>query len=313
MNLKVLGLGLLMLSDHSFAEEQRSEENIKIKAPKKVDKSDQLITNRRYRARTGSLSDLSLNSTIIYRGGSMDEPLSANRPNIAGRGDTASVARLNAIMQGTYRLNALNRINAGIGVQSLAPFHNSIETEDPQAQREFDNNQGNVDVFDPFVSYRHMNKFYDVQTIFTAQLTQFTAGNMRDNGYQNEIGFVLDTMYDVGDTGFTMGARFRYSRFVYDKDDEEILERQLDQVAVVEPQFEYEINDTLNFRTVFRTFAYQNNNADSTMRRRPSTQDVGLGISVSRDVFLFPNFQFSYDNPTIENTNVGFVANINMF
>ena len=49
------------------------------------------------------------------------------------------------------------------------------------------------------------------------------------------------------------------------------------------------------------------------MRRRPSTQDVGLGISVSRDVFLFPNFQFSYDDPRIENTNVGFVANINMF
>lgn len=302
-----------MVSVSSFAEKQKSKLKLKTKKSKKIDKSDQLITNRRYRASTGSLSNLSLNSTIIYRGGSMSVPLSANRPNIAGRGDTASVARLNANLEGTYRLNALNRINAGIGVQSMAPFHDSIETNDPVAQSEFDQNQGNVDVFDPFISYRHMNKFFDIQTIITAGLTQFTSGNMRDNGYQNSTWLSYDTLYDVPNSGFSIGARFAYTKFFFDNNDVELRDRQLDQVARIEPQVEYVINDTFNLRTVFRTFAYQNNKADNTMRRRPSTQDVGLGISVSRDVFLFPNFQFSYDDPRIENTNVGFVANINMF
>lgn len=304
---------MLLLAGNALAEEQKSSTKIKKNAPAKVDKSDQLITNKRYRARTGSLSDFSLATTIIYRGGSMEEPLGANRPNLAGRADAASVARLNANLSGTYRLDALNRINAGIGMQTLAPFQSSIDTESPAAQREFDNNQGDIDVFDPFISYRHMNRFFGVQTIATGGLTQYTAGNMRDNGYQNRVFLELDTMYDIGSTGLTVGARFGYEKFFFDNNDEELLSRQLDQVARLEPQVEYEINDKVNLRTVFRTFAYQNNNADSTMKRRPLTQDVGVGISVSRNVFLFPNFQFSYDNPSIENTNVGFVANINMF
>jgi hypothetical protein len=310
---RFLGISLLVIASSSVAQDQKNELTNEPKASAKVDKSDQLITNKRFRASTGSLSDFSLATTFIYRGGSIPKPLSANRPNIAGRADTASVARLNAILQGTYRLNPLNRINAGIGVQTLAPFQDSIDTESPQAQREFDRNQGDIDVFDPFISYRHMNKFFDVQTIFTAGLTQFTAGNMRDNGYQNETFFTLDTMYKVGSTGLSLGARFSYSKFFYDKNDRELRTRQLDQVATIEPQFEYTINETINLRTVFRTYAYQSNKADSSMDRRPSTQDVGLGISLTRDIFLFPNFQFSYDKPTIENTNVGLVANINMF
>jgi hypothetical protein len=96
MKLKVLGLGMLLLSGQSFANQvQKVESTVKAKGPSKVDKSDELITNRRYRASTGSLSNFSLNSTIIYRGGSMSDPLSANRPNIAGRADTASVANIN--------------------------------------------------------------------------------------------------------------------------------------------------------------------------------------------------------------------------
>lgn len=313
MKFSILGLGLLLFAGQSFGQEQKSETEVKVKKPAKVDKSDQLITNRRYRARTGSLSAFSLASTFIYRGGSMEDPLGANRPNLAGRADAASVARLNANLTGTYRLDALNRINAGVGMQTLAPFQNSIDTESPAAQREFDNNQGDIDVFDPFISYRHMNRFFGIQTIATGGLTQYTAGNMRDNGYQNRVFLELDTMYDIGSTGLTVGARFGFEQFFFDNDDPELQGRQLDQVARLEPQVEYEINDKINLRTVFRTFAYQNNKADSTMRRRPLTQDVGVGISVSRNVFLFPNFQFSYDNPSIENTNVGFVANINMF
>ena len=313
MKLSFVGLGVILVTTNAFSKEFKSESTIKVNTQNSVDKSDQLITNKRFRARTGSLSDFSLASTFIYRGGSIPEPLSANRPNIAGRADAASVARLNANLLGTYRLNALNRINAGIGVQTIAPFQNSISTESSTAQNEFNRNQGDIDVFDPFISYRHMNKFFGVQTIFTGGLTQFTAGNMRDNGYQNRVRLTMDTMYDIGTTGVSFGARFRYSKFFFDKNDPSILSKQLDQVAVIEPQFEYEINDTFNFRTVFRTFAYQNNNADRSMRRRDSTQDVGLGISLTRNIFLFPNFQFSYDAPTLENTNVGLVANINMF
>ena len=316
MKVNIIQLGVLFLlgfSHLSNANDQVEKKKVSAQSTSSVDESDQLITNRRYRARTGSLSNFSLASTLIYRGGSLTEPLSANRPNIAGRADTASVARLNVNLQGTYRLNALNRINAGIGVQTLAPFQSSIDTESADAQREFDQNQGTVDVFDPFISYRHMNKFLGVQTVFTAGLTQFTAGNMRDNGYQNEVWLVLDTLYDFGETGLSFGTRIAFSQFFYDKDDQELLSRQLDQVVRIEPQLEYEINDTFNLRTVFRTFAYQNNNADGAMQRRASTQDIGIGISVTRDIFLFPNLQFSYDDLSIENTNVGFVANINMF
>lgn len=296
------------------AEKPSSTLNVeKTEGEKKADKADELITNRRFRASNGSLSKFSMNMSLSYNGGSVSKPFAADRPNVANAGDTTSIVDVKGSFNGSYRINALNRLNLGAGLQVLAPFNESIETDNPRAQKEFDENQGELDVANPFISYTHLNKFLGVQTVATIGLTQYTAGNLVDVGYQNAVDGSLNTMYNVGSTGFSFGALMLYSKYFFDKNDEAFLSNQTDVVFGFLPQAEYVINDTFNLRTIIRSHWYQNSNANRDFSRRPVTQSVGLGISVSRDVFLYPNVQFVYEDFQASNTNIGFTANINMF
>jgi hypothetical protein len=305
----------LSISTYSFAAEKKVEKKETVKAEKKVDKADELITNRRFRASNGSLSNFSFNTQISYNGGSLDKPFSADRPNISSAGDVTSVAGIVGTINGSYRINKLNRINVGTGVQMLAPFNDSIDTDSADAEEEFKDNRGVLDVSNPYASYTHMNKFFGVQTIATAGLTQYTASRDTNLGYQNDVNFALNTMYAVGKTGFSFGALALYTKFFFEDDTytDKQKKSQADIVWGFLPQAEYIINDTFNIRTIIRTNWYQNTTFDQDFSQRPITQSVGLGISVNRDVFLYPNIQFAHSNLQAGITNIGFTANINMF
>jgi len=307
----------LAFSTVAFAEEtdaiNKSSEEVKITKEKKTDKADELITNRRFRASNGSLSKFSFNTSITYNGGSIDKPFAADRPNISNAGDTTSIAGMSGTINGSYRINTLNRINAGAGMQMLAPFNDSIDTKDSRAQKEFDDNRGDLDVSNPYVSYTHMNKFFGVQTIMSAGVTQYTASNLRDFGYQNSADLSVNTMYNFGGSAFSIGALAVYSKYFFDDNDESLQAAQNDVVWGFLPQAEYVINDTFNLRTIVRSNWYQNSKADQEFSQRPITQSVGLGISVNRDIFLYPNLQFVVEDLQASNTNIGLSANINMF
>ena len=304
----------VLAQEEDAPNENRSTTEIQGKASDAQDKADKLITNRRFRAQTGSLSKLSMNMSMSYNGGSLAKPLAADRPNIANAGDTTSISGINGRVNASYRLDKLNRLNLGTGLQMLAPFNDTIETDDQRAEREFEENKGNLDASNPYLSYTHMNRFFDVQTVFTGGMTQYTASNLTDVGYQNSADFSLNTMYDFGGSAFSLGALVLYNRYFFDKDVEEFLAFQNRDVFGFLPQAEYVINDMFNLRTIIRSNWYQNTVADvNDYEQRPITQSVGLGISLNRDVFLYPNIQFAYENLQAENTNVGFTANINMF
>ena len=281
----------------------------------KSDKADQLITNKRFRASNGSLSKYSVNMSMSYNGGSLEKPLAADRPNISNAGDTTSISSLSGTINTSYRASALNRVNLGFGLQVLAPLHQEIDTEDPRARKEFEENQGDLDVSNPMLSFTHMNRFFGVQTIITAGGTYYTASNLTDVGYNSSADLSVNTMYDFNGSPFSIGVLGVYNRYFFDKDDEAFLPYQNETVFGFLPQAEYVINDTFNLRTIIRSHWYQNNRAgaSSDFTKRPVTQSLGLGISLGRDVFLYPNVQFPYDNLTLSNTNVGLTANINMF
>ena len=314
MKLLATTLSLTMLSAFAAAPNE-TKGKIETVAPDRTDKVDKLITNRRFRASNGSLSKFSVNASLSYNGGSIEKPFAADRPNIANAGDTTSISGLSGTINTTYRITKLNRINFGAGIQMLAPFNGSIDTDDPRAKREFDRNQGELDIANPSLSYTHMNKFLGVQTILTGGMTKYTADNLTDVGYDNSIDVSVNTMYDFGGSNFSAGALLVGNRYFFDKDDTEFLASQNETVFGFLPQAEYIINDTYNLRTIIRSNWYQNNRAQrsSKYQTRPVTQSIGLGISVNRDVFLYPNLQFPYDNLKLANTNVGFSANINMF
>lgn len=310
--MKLILICLISLSVFA-AKPNQTKGQIKSVTPDRTDKVDELITNRRFRASNGSLSKFSINASLSYNGGSLERPFAADRPNIANAGDTTTISGIFGSINTTYRLTKLNRINFGAGIQMLAPFNDSIDTDSTRAKKAFDENQGELDISNPFLSYTHMNKFFGIQTIISGGLTQYTANNLTKLGYNYGVNTSINTMYDVGSSGFSFGVLFVADHNFFDKNDAALQGDQNEIVFGFLPQAEYIINDTFNLRTIIRSNWYQNTTADPSFEKRPVTQSVGLGISVNRDIFLYPNIQFPYDNLKMANTNVGFTANINMF
>jgi hypothetical protein len=134
-----------------------------------------------------------------------------------GAEDQASVASISGTINGSYRLDKLNRIGFGGGIQMIAPFNDDIDTNSATAQREFDENQGNFDASNPFVSFTHMNKFAGIQTILSGSTTYYTAGNLTNNGYDFGATLTLNTMYAVNDK-FSFGVLVTGTRNFFDLD-----------------------------------------------------------------------------------------------
>lgn len=279
------------------------------------DKADELITNRLIRAQSGSLSALSVNSSYSYNGGSIKNPLAGVRPNIVAAGNTALISGLNGSINANYRLTKVDRLGLGVGVQMLAPFQSSIETNDVRTRSEFDENRQKLEVADPYISYTRLAKLYGVQTVFSSGLTKYSTGNLTDIGYDFNMSFSLNTMYDFGGSPISVGLLAVYDRNFFDNNDRALASFQNETIFGFLPQAEYVINDTFNLRTIIRSHWYQNNRflPSHQYTRRPITQSIGLGISINRDFFLYPNVQFAYDQLRASNTNVGLTANINMF
>ena len=82
------------------------------------------------------------------------------------------------------------------------------------------------------------------------------------------------------------------------------------------PTLEYYFNDTLSFRTLFGYFRWRHLYGDENnlrMLRLKEYQSVGIGIVVSRDIYLYPNVQFLPREVRSDYTNFGVSAAVNVF
>lgn len=310
MIFKILLLTVPMLA---FAE---NTSNTKVELPKtkKSDEADQLITNRMLRASTGSLSNWSINSAFSYSGGSLSNPLDAERPNLNAAGDIPAIQGITGDVSISYRLSTKDRLNLGIGLQMLAPFHSSIETNSPKIQSQFDQNQGELDLNNPTLTYSRIGNINGMQSVLSISATRYTVGNLTDDGFNSKVSAAWNTMYEFKKTGFSAGVYFLVGRFINDDDvSASSRNRQLHSEYAILPQFEYVINDTFNLRTISRAWWYQSDEVSRDFRKLAFTQSVGLGISVTRDLFLYPNIQFKPNDMRADATNIGINANINMF
>lgn len=316
---KTITLSLALLGTASFAETATtSTTKVKAKSEKTSDKADELITNKRMRANSGSLSKYSISTSFSYSGGSLTKPFAAERPNVASAGDVVNLASMGGSISGTYRINKLNRLSLGTGLSMSAPFNTTIDTNDKGLAESFRRNQGKLNIADPYLGYSHVNNILGIQTVFSASVTEITTSSYRDFGYKNSVDAAVNTMYNFGGSRFSIGALMTVGRYYYDKkyssEGEDLRGGQTETVWGFMPQAELVINDTFNLRTIVRSNWYENTRADSNnFKQRPITQSVGLGISVSRDLFLYPNIQFSHKNLQAKNTNIGISASINMF
>jgi len=275
------------------------------------DKADQLITNKRLRADSGSLSLWSISSSFNYQGGSLSDPADAKRPNIVNGADALTLQNLTGDIGVRYRITKILSITGSTGLFMTTPFHDSIDTDSDKLRENFEANHQKLTLNDPLLRLTYLSKWDDVQSVSNGKLTLITNNQQKLAGYLWSYYFSQNFMYQFEETRFSIGANLTAQLYSFSRENDALTDR----VFGVYPAFEYEINETLNFRTAFGTFVYQHlRSSDSyTYEKRAVYQSLGLGISVTRDIFLYPNLQYIPSDIRSDRTNLALNANINLF
>ncbi|MFP5490488.1 MAG: hypothetical protein ACLGG0_03260 [Bacteriovoracia bacterium] len=302
--------GALAQEKKKTAEKPAAEVKAEASAEKKEDEQDQVITNRRLRADLGSNSNWSVRTFWNYSGGSVEKPGAAQRPNIVAGADALTLQNLSGDIGIRYRITKFDSLNLSGGVNMTTPFHSSIKTNDPGLKKNFNDNKQKATANDPSLRYSHVGSVLGIQSITSWSSTWITNAQLSDAGYETSHVPSQTFMKDFGN-GLSAGVAFQAVLYTFQKQNDALA----DQVLGVYPAAEYVINDTYNLRTVFGQWVYQKTRGDdaNTYVKRKVYQSVGLGISVTRDVFLYPNIQFIPSDVRDDRTNIAISANINLF
>ena len=279
---------------------------------------DDLITNAKLRAESGSTSKYSINVSMDYNGGSLQKPLGENRPNITEGAELTGYSGLEGNINGKVNLTKTDSLFAGIGVRAVTPFASNVP-------------EGAGDRFNasnPSVTYQKIGRIGGMQSIFSAGPTAFTAKDLRKVGYVANIGVQEALAYDFGGSRFTLGGYISVAGRNFDKSASSVCATteegdpiacgnfQPDYTAGLYPFMEYQISDNLSLRTVAGVAVFDHMRSEDralTFVQNKMYQSIGLGYSVTRDIYLYPNIQFIPEDIRNERTNVALSTIFNLF
>ena|SRR5690554_1316239 len=276
-----------------------------------VDEADQLITNCRLRASSGSLSKWSAALFFDYSGGSIADPLRADRPNIIAGGENLLLQNLTSSIGVRYRATTKDSFSLSIGGFMSTPFHDKGARVNDENKKGFKKHNRELTFSDPALGYTHLDNFAGWQSVTSVSYTYITNSEQDKAGYNSSFYIGQTFMREVGNTGFSYGAAATWTRYFHDKKGD-----QVKNTIGLFPAAEYVINDTFNLRTVFGWQYYGQSREqakDDVWTKRKVYQSVGLGISVTRDIYLYPNIQFIPSDIRSDRTNIAISANINVF
>jgi hypothetical protein len=281
--------------------------------------ADEVITNRKLRAETGSKNKYSFSAALSYSGGTVKDPGSETRPNITGALGTQQAVNLRGTLGGKYKINSLNSLALDVGVGIDKPFHSDDKSF---GDRSYADN--------PSLTYQVLSKFGGVQSVTQIGVQAYTSDFYRQWGYMSGLSLSQIGVYDFGGSKFSLGANLALGSNYFNKQTTALTQvktksgatamtsvgdQQGDYSAGIYPFAEYVINDTFNVRTISGLWVYDHSRMESdfwTWSKNLIYQSVGVGISITRDIYLYPNVQFMPENIKDERTNVAINANINL-
>jgi len=275
---------------------------------------DEDITNAKMRADSGSKSRYSLSSTISYTGGSLSRAFGKDRPNLSGVPGRQTRTSASASLDGRVRFNKNDSMTLGTSFALMTPFQGDMDRQSSQ-----------LNVFDPALGFSRVGKLGNFQLLGTLSGTLGTSQESRAID-QNGSATVDLALIRPFQNGLTLGLGFSTSRSFFStapgrnaknanpsnpgKDD------RAEQESQIAPYLEYAINDTYSVRTVGAYFNYAHLYGDPKWDRQQKLknyQSVGVGMAVTRDVYLYPNVQFVPEIARLDFTNVALWATINAF
>ncbi|MGZ3721435.1 MAG: hypothetical protein ACXVA9_00810 [Bdellovibrionales bacterium] len=297
------------------AEEKKSEgasslkiENVTGQKNKVAGDIDEEISNAKMRAESGSKSKYSASTKIDYTGGSVASPFNAERPNLSGVPGNEVQSSVSATLNARYRATKNDSFTGGTSFAMMSPLKSERKTN----------------FRDPNIGYNHAAKVGAFQTVGILTYAYGTSNESKANNLTHQFVAQYNAMHAFGN-GWTAGALFSadYNNYTTrpgtNTDTATTAYGHDKRVAwdfSIYPQAEYKFNDKYSARTVFGYFNWKHLYGDDNKARMLQKfiyQSLGVGISITRDIFLYPNVQFVPDNIRSDFTNVAMSATINVF
>lgn len=303
-----------------------NQSTIKIDEVRKPDEKmkdiDEEITDARMRAQLGSKSQWSFKSSLNYSGGSIQDPFNSVRPNYRASATIESMTSLSGDVGINFRATDRDNINLGTGLTIIDPLHGDITKPADDSRSGASGTLPRYQVSTPFIGWSRGYKALNMQNI--SSVTYSHATDSTDVDIMKTFGSLSlsqTVLANLG-AGWTGGVSLSLSKYFYSgavTDPRTVsrmqkgIVKRTDLTGGLFPFMQYSFNDTYSFRTVFGYFQFTRyQDYDDNVHLEPY-QSVGVGISVTRDIYLYPNVQFTPRDVRGDRTNVALSANINVF
>lgn len=259
---------------------------------------DTEITNSRLRASTGSKSPFSIQTDFSYSGGSVFKPLGPTRPKLSPGPIFERNTKITGNISGKYRFNENNHINVGTGVGIVTPGFSGQEFQ----------------IENPYFSYSNLFGRRSSQHVFSFSLVKYSAKELvSESALAYELGFFYTYLLNISASGWQLGLVGLFMNEIYSQYKESNDEETLNTVGIY-PFVEFEFNPRYSFRTVYRGGSFYSNRRDfNKYSWDEATQSLGVSITITRDIYLYPNLQWVWRDIRLDKTNVALLANINFF
>lgn len=330
-----LFLAAMAMATTGFAQEEstntsnvKASEVVPSEQPKDTDEE---VTNARMRATMGSKSRWSIRTAFAYNGGSVQKPFDEIRPDYQAGSGVDDLSDLGGSIGVNYRMDNGDSISVGTGLSIQNPFHGDLTRNNMIDPRDGRSTVKRADLTNPSISWGRNYKAAGMQMQTSVGYTHFTTQGAVDvlNGFGG-VSFSQTALTEFGTSGWSGGISASVAQYFYRGDAPERFNpangqnfrpRQFETGFGLYPFAEYSFNDRYSFRTVFGYFANsryriqegQSSGDPAAVNADVPYQSMGLGISVTRDVYLYPNVQFTPFDIRAERSNVAMSANVNLF
>ncbi len=272
------------------------------------DDVDEIITNPKMRAETGSKSKYSVSLGLGYAGGSLEKPFAERRPNITEGTGATSFATLGGYVSGKCALTITDALISGAGMRWVTPLQG---TETPKG---FSGDKFDMD--NPYFIYQHLYKWWAVQSAVQAQVTFFTASNLVNEGYVTSFAFSQNNIYQIPETRVSLGVSAYMGLGYFDDHSARAKANQSDYSFGLLPFAEYSVTDRLSVHTSTNLFVVQHLRSqkdENTYLRQKVSQNIGLGYAIRRDFYVSPSVDFLLSDIRPERSTFFLSANLNVF
>lgn len=283
---------------------------------------DDEITNARLRASLGGKSKWSFKSSLGFVGSSIDKPLDAVRPNYrAAVGARPGLSSIGGDIGVNYRLSERDNLSLSTGVSILNPFSGDLTRMEFTDPRNGSTAMNRFDVSGLSLSWSRGYKALGMQMITDAGVSfATTQDSLTDYNQVASVSVGQTVLADLGESNWQAGLALSLSTGIYNGTiSNKSAQNQLQQSEYyigLYPFAEYVFNDTYSFRTVFGYFELESligtEYSPAAVVRQTPYQSMGLGISITRDIYLYPNVQFVPEDIRADRTNVAVSTTINL-